>query len=84
MLYGLIPQYADLAREARIDPVLFDELQRDRSDIRIFRTGKPGAADIVRTASAGLRGFDSIVYSPTSVLNTIWPILLAENLSARA
>ena len=65
MLYGLIPQYADLAREARIDPVLFDELQRDRSDIRIFRTGKPGADDIVRTASAGLRGFDSIVYSPT-------------------
>ena len=65
MLYGLIPQYADLARDARIDPVLFDELQRDRSDIRIFRTGKPGDDDILTTASAGLRGFDSIVYSRT-------------------
>lgn len=65
MLYGLIPQYADLARDARIDPVLFDELQRDRSDIRIFRTGKPGDDDILTTASAGLRGFDSIVYSQT-------------------
>ena len=65
MLYGLIPQYADLARDARIDPVLFDELQRDRSDIRIFRTGKPWDDDILTTASAGLRGFDSIVYSRT-------------------
>ena len=65
MLYGLIPQYADLARDARIDPVLFDELQRARSDIRIFRTGKPGDDDILTTASAGLRGFDSIVYSRT-------------------
>ena len=65
MLYGLIPQYADLARDARIEPVLFDELQRDRSDIRIFRTGKPGDDDILTTASAGLRGFDSIVYSQT-------------------
>ena len=65
MLYGLIPQYADLARDARIDPVLFDALQRDRSDIRIFRTGKPWDDDILTTASAGLRGFDSIVYSRT-------------------